>query len=120
MPRRVPFSSSSKGYSKHISLGIMGASTIILAIVSPINILLHIGLIHHTSLGILGSPLALSITYWICFLLLGVLTYFSPKHKENGTWGGVHLGEVLSFTSCYQFLQLAIPGILMVGTEWYD
>lgn len=98
--------------------GIMGASTIILAIVSPINILLHLWLIHHTSLGILGSPLALSITYWICFLLLGVLTYFSQKHRENGTWGGIRLGEVLSFTSCYQFLQLAIPGILMVGTEW--
>ncbi|KAF8957126.1 mate-domain-containing protein, partial [Flammula alnicola] len=50
--------------------GIMGASTLILIIISPINIFLNIFFVHYTPLG------------------------------------------------CYEFLKLALPGILMVGTEW--
>jgi multidrug resistance protein, MATE family len=100
------------------ALGIMGASTTILAIVSPINIGLNIVLIHYTSLGLLGSPLAVSITYWLCFAFLAIYTYFSPIHRENRTWGGIQLRTVLDFKSCYEFLRLALPGILMVGTEW--
>ena len=96
----------------------MGASTIILVIVSPINILLNIYLIHYTSLGLLGSPLAVSITYWLCFIFLIIFTFFSPTHKQNGTWGGIQIMAVLNLGSCYEFLKLAIPGILMVGTEW--
>ncbi|KIM39623.1 hypothetical protein M413DRAFT_447100 [Hebeloma cylindrosporum] len=98
--------------------GIMGASTTILAIVSPINIGLNIVLVHHTSLGLLGSPLAVSITYWLCFAFLAIYTYLSPIHRENETWGGIQLRTVLDFKSCYEFLKLALPGILMVGTEW--
>jgi len=98
--------------------GIMGASTMILMIVSPINVGLNIILIHYTSLGLLGSPLAVSITYWLCFILLGIYTHLSPIHRENGTWGGIQLRAVLNFKSCYEFLKLALPGILMVGTEW--
>lgn len=98
--------------------GIMGASTTILIIVSPINIALNIFLVHHTSLGLLGSPFAVSITYWLCFIFLGIWTSFSSVHKENRTWGGMDLYTVLDLTSCIEFLKLALPGILMVGTEW--
>ncbi|TFK34014.1 MOP flippase [Crucibulum laeve] len=98
--------------------GIMGASTVILAIVSPINIGLNIAFIHYTSFGLLGSPLALSITYWLCFILLSLLTYFSPAHTRNETWGGFQPVAVMNPASCYEFLKLALPGILMVGTEW--
>ncbi|PPQ74024.1 hypothetical protein CVT24_012620 [Panaeolus cyanescens] len=79
--------------------GIMGASTMILIIVSPINIVLNIYFIHYTPLGLLGSPVAVSIT-------------------GNGTWGGLQIRAVLDPRSCYEFLKLALPGILMVGTEW--
>lgn len=96
----------------------MGASTTILAIVSPINIGLNIFLVHYTPLGLLGSPLAVSITYWLCFAFLAIYTYFSPIHTENGTWGGIQFRTVLDFKNCYEFLRLALPGILMVGTEW--
>ncbi|KAF8159273.1 MATE efflux family protein [Crassisporium funariophilum] len=98
--------------------GIMGASTLILTIVSPINLILNIYLIHYTPLGILGSPLAVSFTYWLAFVFLGLWTYFSDAHQRNGTWGGIQLAAVLDPSSCYQFLKLALPGILMVGTEW--
>ncbi|KAJ6561192.1 MATE efflux family protein [Mycena vulgaris] len=98
--------------------GIMGASTAVLVVVFPINIGLNIFLIHHTPLGILGSPLALSVTYWLCLGLLGLFTWFSSVHKQNATWGGFQPAAVFHLRSCYLFLKLAIPGILMVGTEW--
>jgi len=96
----------------------MGASTLVLAILWPVNIILNIGLIHFTSLGSLGSPVALSVIYWLAFLLLGIFTYLSPTHSRNRTWGGILPSAVLDFRSCYLFLELALPGILMVGTEW--
>lgn len=96
----------------------MRASTAVLLIVVPTNILLNIVLIYYTPLGFLGSPLAISITYWLAFALLCLFTYLSPTHWRNGTWGGIQLGTVLDFKSCVDFMKLAIPGILMVGTEW--
>lgn len=98
--------------------GIMGASTVVLLIMTPINIALNIVLIHYTRLGLLGSPAALSITYWMSFFLLSIFTAFSPVHKQNATWGGIQLHAVLDLGCCYTFLKLALPGILMVGTEW--
>ncbi|GJE92473.1 MATE family efflux transporter [Phanerochaete sordida] len=98
--------------------GIMRASTMVLIAVLPINILVNILLVHNTSLGFLGSPLALSISYWLAFIFLVLFTAFSPTHRKNGTWGGLDLATVLDVRSCIDFLKLAIPGILMVGTEW--
>ena len=91
----------------------------VLVIVFPINLGIGIALIHHTSLGLLGSPLTLSITYWLSFALLSLYTKYSPTHRRNGTWGGFQLRRVLDTRSCWEFLKLGIPGILMVGTEWY-
>ncbi|KAK0489016.1 MOP flippase [Armillaria novae-zelandiae] len=101
-----------------LALGIMGASTTVLAVVFPVNIALNVLFVHFTSLGLLGSPVALSLTYWIAFALLSVYTAWSPTHRQNGCWGGLQLGAVFHPHSCYLFLKLAIPGILMVGTEW--
>ena len=108
------------GYNLTWSLGIMGASTFILIVVSPINLALNVFMVHFTPLGLFGSPLAISISYWLCFTGLGVWTYLSPTHKSKGTWGGIQIRAVLNPMSCFQFLKLALPGILMVGTEWYD
>ena len=91
----------------------------ILIIVFPVNLGISIFLVHHTSLGLLGSPLALSITYWLSFALLSLYTKYSATHKRNGTWGGIQLRTVLDTRSCWEFLKLGIPGIFMVGTEWY-
>src|ERR1700733_5476893 len=96
----------------------MGASTLVLLILSPVNIFLNIALIHYTRLGFLGSPAALSITYWMALFILAFVAYISPVHRRNGTWGGLQLKAVLDPKSCYMFLELALPGILMVGTEW--
>ncbi|KAL0945479.1 hypothetical protein HGRIS_000965 [Hohenbuehelia grisea] len=98
--------------------GIMSASTIVLCIVAPINVVLNVVLIHYTPLGILGSPVALVITYTLCFLLLVAFTVRSPTHQRNGTWGGLEFKTVFKLQGCSAFLKLALPGILMVGTEW--
>lgn len=96
----------------------MSLSTLALILVFPINVFLNIVLVHHTSLRLLGSPLALSITYWLAFIILVILTMFSPQHKRNKTWEGLRLREALDPAGIWRFLGLALPGILMVGTEW--
>lgn len=98
--------------------GIMALSTIVLCIVSPANVLLNIALIHYTPLRLWGSAVALTITYWLSFGLLALFTIYSPVHNRNKTWGGIRLRAVFEFQSCVLFLKLALPGILMVGTEW--
>ncbi|KZT40355.1 MATE efflux family protein [Sistotremastrum suecicum HHB10207 ss-3] len=100
--------------------GILQLSTIILVFTSPINIGLNYVLVHYTALGFLGSPLAISITYWISFFALAFCSAFSPQHKANGTWGGLlPIGTLLAWRPCWEFVKLAIPGIIMVGTEWW-
>lgn len=105
-------------YITDTGVGIMRLSTIALIILSPVNLLLNVVLVHHTRLGLLGSPLALSIIYWLAFILLVVFTMFSPHHRRNNTWGGLHLRQALEPRGVREFLGLALPGILMVGTEW--
>ena len=119
MSRSVyPFNVEERSNTVHA--GIMRASTVVLIIVSPLNIVLNYVLVHHSRLGLLGSPLALSIVYWLAFFLLIGLTAFSPTHRHNKTWAGFHLRETLDIKSVMVFLKLALPGILMVGTEWSD
>jgi len=97
----------------------MTAATLALIVVSPINLALNMVLVHHTDLRLLGSPAALSITYWLAFGILAVYTAYSPSHRENKTWGGLQLRAVIDMKSCIVFLKLALPGILMVGSEWF-
>ncbi|KAF8448854.1 mate-domain-containing protein [Boletus edulis BED1] len=98
--------------------GIVRAATLVLIVVWPINLALNVALVHYTPLGMLGCPVALSITYWLAFFLLIIVTWLSPTHKANGTWGGLQPRAVLNTKSCRRFLGLALPGIFMVGTEW--
>jgi multidrug resistance protein, MATE family len=97
----------------------MTLPTLVLVVVSPINAGVTYMLVHRTSLGLSGAPVALSVTYWLMFLLLSFATWLSPAHKRNGTWNGFHLRAVIDPGSSAAFLKLALPGILMVGTEWY-
>jgi MATE family multidrug resistance protein len=98
--------------------GIMDASTYVLIFISPINVALNVYFVHYTDFGIYGSPIALSFTFSFAFFFLVIYTAYSPTHAQNGTWGGFQLRAVLDARSCITFLKLAIPGILMVGTEW--
>lgn len=96
----------------------MSASTIVLLLVTPLNLGVNVGLIHYTRLGLFGSPVGLCITYWTAFAVLGLYTCLSPRHKANAVWSRVNLRIVFDWRGCFGFLKLAIPGVLMVGTEW--
>ncbi|KAF8491470.1 MOP flippase [Russula emetica] len=98
--------------------GIMDASTYVLILITPINVALNVYFVHYTDFGIYGSPIALSFTFSFAFFFLIIYTAYSPAHKQNGTWGGLQLRAVLDARSCIALLKLALPGILMVGTEW--
>lgn len=98
--------------------GIMDASTYVLIFITPINVALNVYFVHYTDFGIYGSPIALSFTFSFAFFFLIIYTAYSPAHKQNGTWGGLQLRAVLDTRSCIALLKLALPGILMVGTEW--
>jgi len=98
--------------------GIMDASTYVLIFITPINVALNVYFVHYTDFGIYGSPIALSFTFSFAFFFLIIYTAYSPTHKQNGTWGGLQPRAVLDARSCIAFLKLALPGILMVGTEW--
>jgi len=74
--------------------------------------------VHYRQFGISGSPIALTLTYWLAFLFLIMYTAWSPTHTRNQTWGGLQLRATLDPRSCVTFLKLALPGILMVESEW--
>ncbi|KAI0061883.1 MOP flippase [Artomyces pyxidatus] len=93
-------------------------ATYVLLIISPINFALNVYFVHHTHFGLMGSPISLSISFWLSFILLAIYAAYSPTHTRNQTWGGIQLRAVLHVRSCLTFLKLALPGILMVGTEW--
>ena len=54
----------------------MRLSTYALIVVFPINIALNALLVYHTALGVMASPIAVSITYWLSFLFLVIFTIF--------------------------------------------
>jgi MATE family multidrug resistance protein len=96
----------------------MDASTYVLLFITPINIALNVYFVRYAGFGIYGSPIALSFTFSLAFFFLIVYTAYSPTHARNQTWGGLQLRAALDARSCVAFLKLAIPGILMFGTEW--
>ena len=95
--------------------GIMRASTYVLIIVSPINLLTNYTLVHVEPfrLGFIGAPLATSISYWLMLILLLLYIYFIDGHKAWGGWTRECLRD------WWPFLRLAVPGIFMVCSEWW-
>ncbi|KAI9327583.1 putative MATE efflux family protein subfamily [Zopfochytrium polystomum] len=95
--------------------GIMHAGTYVLMIASPVNVLLNYVLVWHESygLGFIGAPIATSITYWLMQVLL--VLYIALFEGKAG-WGGWTRKSLQNWGI---FLDLAIPGIFMVGTEWW-
>ncbi|KAF9285861.1 hypothetical protein BGZ68_003522 [Mortierella alpina] len=95
--------------------GNMHASTYVLLIVSPINVVLNYMLVWNKYIGIgyIGAPIATSISYWTMLILLLVYIRFVDGYQGWGGW------SMDAFTGWPAFLKLAIPGVLMVCTEWW-
>ncbi|KAI9320209.1 mate-domain-containing protein [Dichotomocladium elegans] len=95
--------------------GIMQASTYVLMIASPLNFCLNYLLVHWEpiSIGFIGAPLATAFSYW---LMLALLLLYINKVRGREAWGG---WSREAFHDWWPFLKLAIPGILMVCSEWW-
>ncbi|KAK3835971.1 MAG: putative MATE efflux family protein subfamily [Linnemannia elongata] len=95
--------------------GNMHASTYVLLIASPLNVVLNYTLVwnKYVGLGYIGAPIATSISYWNMLILL--LLYIRFVDGRQG-WGGWSRD---AFTGWPTFLKLAIPGVMMVCTEWW-
>ncbi|KAL0080250.1 mate-domain-containing protein [Phycomyces blakesleeanus] len=94
--------------------GIMRASTYVLMVASPINLGLNYMMVYPLGLGFIGAPLATSLSYWI---MLGLLLLYIRFVAGSEAWGG---WSRESLEGWWSFLKLAIPGILMVCTEWWS
>jgi MATE family multidrug resistance protein len=95
--------------------GIMQASTYVLMIVSPLNLLLNYTLVYLPpfQLGFMGAPLATSFSYW---LMLTLLICYIKFVKGSEAWGG---WTVECLTGWWPFLKLSIPSLLMITAEWW-
>ncbi|KAI8098368.1 mate-domain-containing protein [Gilbertella persicaria] len=95
--------------------GIMQASTYILMIVSPINLLLNYTLVYLPpfQLGFAGAPIATACSYWLMLVLLVCYIRFVDGKEAWGGW----TSECL--TGWWPFLKLSIPSLLMITAEWW-
>lgn len=94
--------------------GIMHSSTVVLVVTSPVNFALNWFLVG--KIGVLGAPLATSIAYYLSAILLICYMW-----RINGyqAWGGFDsLAIIFEWNAVKEFLMLALPGILMIATEW--
>lgn len=89
----------------------MSASTLVLCLTSPLNIGLNLLFVSH--FGLVGAAYGTSLTYWFSFLLLCI---YARLGRGRACWGGF---STQAFRGWAQILKLALPGILMVGTEWW-
>ena len=91
----------------------MRPGTYVLLITSPINAGLNFLFIHTFNFGLLGSPLATGISYWLSFLLLLAYARWIQGWTSWGGWSRKCLHNMGTFA------RLAALGVVHVGTEWW-
>lgn len=96
--------------------GIFEAGTGILFVSAPINIFLSWYLVWNETygLGYIGAPIAVVINFWVMSLLLVLYVMFVDGSK---CWYGLCKPRNL-FQNWSQLSQLAVPGIIMLESEY--
>lgn len=92
---------------------IMRPGTYVLLITSPINAGLNYFFVYTLDIGLLGAPLATSISYWLSFFLLVAYIRFVAGWE---CWGGF---DRRCFQNMATFARIAALGMAHVGTEWW-
>ncbi|TPX64592.1 hypothetical protein SpCBS45565_g05753 [Spizellomyces sp. 'palustris'] len=97
--------------------GIMKATLVVIMIASPLNAFLQYLLVWSSmGFGVIGAPIATSITYWC----LPVLTGLYIKFVAGGeSWGGWEWKEALDLPQIWEFLKLGLPCVAMTCSEWW-
>ncbi|KAI9305787.1 mate-domain-containing protein [Cunninghamella echinulata] len=93
--------------------GIMKASSYVLIIVAPINLIMNYTFVYPFKLGFIGAPLATSVSY---MLMLGLLLIYINFVDGKQAWGGWKRECLLDWGT---FLKLAYPGIISISAEWW-
>ncbi|KAI5963930.1 hypothetical protein CANMA_003527 [Candida margitis] len=93
---------------------IFHAGTYVLALAVPLNLLLNWILVWNkgTSVGFVGIPIAIAITYWSISLLILAYVVFIDGMK---CWGGLSKQALVNWSA---MLRLAVPGVVMVIAEF--
>lgn len=100
--------------------GIFHASTIVLFFCAPLNALMNYVLVWDKRLGIgyLGAPLSVAINYWLMAFGLLFYTIFTKQEIDPlKCWNGFIKPNKV-FKNWKKMFSLALPGILMVETEF--
>lgn len=95
------------------SIGIMNPGTYVLMITSPVNAGLNYLFTYTFGIGLLGAPIATSVSYWLSFMLLVLYTRLVAGSECWGGWSQA------AFKSLGTFARLAFMGVIHVGTEWW-
>lgn len=92
----------------------MSASTYVMLIVAPANFALHYVLVfcEPFKLGFIGGPIALTITFWLSFLLILAYTCFIKGHEGWGGWSRLCLQD------WWPLWRLVIPCIFATFLEF--
>ncbi|QPG75252.1 hypothetical protein FOA43_002602 [Brettanomyces nanus] len=94
--------------------GIFQASTYVLIVCAPLNVLLNLELVwgHNIGVGFIGAPTAVVITNWVMALALVGYAVFINGYQ---CWCGFSRDI---FHHWSRLLSLAGPGVLMIEAEW--
>ena len=91
----------------------MRPGTYVLLITSPINVGLNFLFVYTFNIGLLGAPIATSISYWLSFLSLLAYARFVKGWNSWGGWSRSCLHNMGTFA------RLSALGVIQVGTEWW-
>ncbi|KAI1813209.1 MATE efflux family protein [Poronia punctata] len=94
------------------SQGLFVATTYVLLISAPINVLLNWLLVWHFELGFIGAPIAVAFTQTLMPVLLVLYGTFVAGSQ---CWGGF---TRRALTNWGPMIRLAVPGMIMVVAEW--
>ncbi|KAL1862583.1 hypothetical protein VTK73DRAFT_6746 [Phialemonium thermophilum] len=93
--------------------GLFHATTYVLMIAAPLNILLNYLFVWRFGWGFVGAPIAVVVTQNLLPLLLFLYVWLIDGHQ---CWGGF---SKRAFANWGPMVRLALPGMIMVTAEWF-
>ncbi|KAH3684172.1 hypothetical protein WICPIJ_004854, partial [Wickerhamomyces pijperi] len=95
--------------------GIFHASSIVLMICAPLNLVISYFLVYVCAFGYIGTAYAIALNYWM--MPLGILI-FVLRHPETWKCWPSNLKLKQVFQNWNRLIELALPGIIMVEVEF--
>lgn len=92
--------------------GLFRATTYVLLVASPVNVLLLWVLVWRLDMGFIGAPICVAITHTLLPLLLWLYVRFVDGSQ---CWGGL---SRRALSNWWVMVRLALPGMIMVEAEW--